>query len=397
MPNRSQVPTFKSFIAAGFECTYALAENKRRLDMLGATKHDKYCRADYQLIRQIGIKTVREGFAWSQIDQGNNQYDFSRFEQVLRIGQEQGIQQIWDLNHFDYPEYLDPFNQQFIQQFAEYARRVIHLVRQYQTGTLYIVPVNEISFFAWIGADMGWWAPYAKGREKGFTFKQQLVKAAIAAMDAIWQEDRDVRFIQVDPFMRRLATSPASKKAKEHVREFNEVVRYEAWDMLCGKKLPEIGGDPKYLDIIGVNYYIHNQEWVISGKGQGAQLKHQLMDWESSDRVSFAQMLNDIYQRYGRPLYISETGSYGPHREQWWLRVLAQIEEGLQQELPICGVCAYPTVDRPESAGFLLPESGLWDFACDDLSCQRIPHQASLDIIARFQEKWAKSPTVSKN
>lgn len=384
----NQVPQFRSFIMAGFECTYALAENYRRLDLLAATKHDTRVKDDYQMISQVGIKTVREGLAWHQIDKGLGSYDFSRFIPLLEAGRDQGIQQIWDLNHFDFPADVAPFTPKFIERFAAYAQAAIKLIRQYHSGTLYIVPLNEISFFSWIGADRGWWAPYAKGRAEGFRFKTQLVKAAIAAMDSIWQVEADVRFIHVDPFMRRVATQPASRTAQRRVQEFNEVVRYEAWDMVAGKAHPEVGGHPKYLDIIGVNYYIHNQEWVIAGQSQGKRLRHQLMDWDSPDRISFADMLQDIYDRYGRPMIISETGSFGDHRIRWWTRTLTEIDQALERKLPIGGVCAYPVMDRPESAGFLLPNSGLWDFALDDLECQRLPHPQTLALVSQYNQKW---------
>lgn len=378
-------PVLSSFICAGFECTAARGEHRRRLDLLGATKHDVYSAQDYQLITEVGITTVREGFAWSTVAKEKGEYDFSRYIPILEAGQKNNIQQIWDLNHFDYPDYLDPFTDEFIQSYAEHARKCIEIIRQYQKPPFYIVPLNEISFFAWIGADQGHWAPYLKGQNNGFRFKQQLVKAAIAAMEEIWKIDETVRFIQVDPFMRRLAKSPSSARARKQARDFNNIIRFEAWDMLAGKKYPELGGDPKYLDIIGINYYIHNQEWVLTNE-QRPKIGHQMMDWDSEDRISFAAILEEVYLRYQRPIMISETGSFGEFRLQWWERTFKEIEEGLNAGLPICGVCAYPILDRPDTAGFLLPESGLWDFNQTDPELKRIPYTPVLDLIK--QKHW---------
>jgi beta-glucosidase/6-phospho-beta-glucosidase/beta-galactosidase len=396
-------PLFKSFISAGFECTSALAQDKRRLNLLGQTRHDDLCLDDYALMNQNGFLTVREGLSWNAIDQGAGVYDFSRYIPLLEAAQRHGIQQIWDLNHFDYPFRLDPFSKEFIEAFAKHAQEFIKLWRSYSpTETLYVVPINEISFFAWIGADMGWWAPYKKGRRNGGKLKAQLVRAAIAAMDAIWEVDDNVRFIQVDPFMRRVAKQPQpvsedttaaappifppSKKALAHIAEFNDVVRFEAWDLLSGRKKPELGGDPKYLDIIGMNYYIHNQEWVITGEKD--TILHQLIDWDSPDRVPFAEMIRTVHDRYQRPIFISETGSFGTRRGEWWQRTLAEIDDALAHKLPIVGVCAYPILDRPESAGFLLPNSGVWDFDPADSLCQRMGHQPSLTAIGHYHDRW---------
>ena len=385
MPNS---PHFKSFIMAGFECTAAQAEDKKRLNLLAATQHAKRCEEDYRLIKARGILTVREGLSWNQIDRDTGTYKFERFEKMMAAAKETGIQQIWDLNHFDFPADLDPFSEEFVIRFRKYAEAAIKTIKKYfPEEVLYIVPLNEISFFAWIGADMGWWAPYKKGRKNGNLFKQQLVRAALAAMDAIWEIDPTVRFIHVDPFMRRSAKPPAHTKSEEHVTEFNEIIRFEAWDMLSGKTYPELGGDPKYLDIIGMNYYIHNQEWVISGENN--TILHQLIDWDSSDRVSFAEMIRVAYNRYQRPILISETGSFGVNRKDWWQRTLREIHEGIESGLPIIGCCAYPVLDRPENAGFLLPNSGLWDFDMADETCQRIPHEESLQVISEYQRKFS--------
>ncbi|MDQ3099276.1 MAG: family 1 glycosylhydrolase [bacterium] len=382
-------PQFSSYFWAGYECTSSLPEDRNRLDMLRATKHDQYCREDYRLAKSIGISTVREGLAWSRIDKGNNAYDFARYEAILKIGQEENIQQIWDLNHFDFPGYLNAFSDKFVVQFAEYARRSIHLIRKYQQGTIYIAPINEISFFTWIGADRGNWAPYRKGRKNGLLFKKQLVKASIAAMDAIWSEDADVQFIQVDPFMRRKAREPANEQALAHVKEFNSVIMYEAWDMLYGKTYPELGGDPKYLQIAGINYYIYNQEWVVSKKRGG--IGHRMMSWTDKNRVHLKELLREVHERYNCNLVITETGSYGDLRQRWWKRLLSEIGDIRKENtLPLSGVCAYPVLDRPDWTNFLIPNSGLWDFKSDDPECKRIPHEPSLNLVMQYINEWNK-------
>jgi len=375
-------PRFSSFFWAGYECTYALTEAGDRLDMLSVSRHDEYCRIDYNLIKELGITTVREGLSWSEIDKGDGVYDFSRFEKMMETGKEEGIQQIWDLNHFDYPEDISVFTKEFVQRFAHYAQATVTLIRKYQKNILYIVPINEISFFSWIAADQGKWAPYLHGSSNGLKFKQQLVRASIAAMKAICDIDSDVRFIHTDPFMNRVALEPANATAIKHTNQFNNIIRYEAWDMISGKTFPELGGHPKYLDIIGINYYFHNQEFVISeGK---RKISHKAMEWESPSRIPFWHMIEFVHERYQRPIVISETGSYEDLRYTWWSRTLSEIKVGLEKGLPIAGVCAYPTVDRPNAINYLLRRSGLWDFEDDDPKLVRIPHQKSIDVIKQF-------------
>jgi beta-glucosidase/6-phospho-beta-glucosidase/beta-galactosidase len=382
------VPRFKSFIWAGYECTYALSENGRRLDLLKATRHDEFVNSDYDLLDSLNIKTVREGFSWNQIDSRFGVYDFSRFKPILKAGKKYNIQQIWDLNHFDFPTGIDPLSESFVDRFALYAGAAVKEIRKYQKGTIYIVPINEISFFSWIGADMGWWAPYYHGSKNGFKFKTQLVRASIAAMDMIISIDKDVRFIHPDPLMRRIPKNESDKVSSVQAKEFNEIIRYEAWDMLSGKTYPEIGGDPKYLDIVGINYYIHNQEWVYRDKPGKKKLSYKQIDWDDKARINFSEMVQEVYDRYNKPIVVSETGSFDQHREKWWSRTLTEIDESIKSDLPLFGVCVYPTLDRPDSAGFLLPHSGIWDFKVDEETCERFPYKKIHHTIKKFNKKW---------
>lgn len=375
---------FNSFFWAGFECTYALPRDRKPLDLLASTKHDLLCAQDYKRLIKLGIKTVREGLSWSQIDQGGGVYHFTRFEKMMQIAQELGIQQIWDLNHFDYPKYLNPFYPMFVEKFALYAKEAVKVIRRYQTGTIYIVPWNEISFTAWMAADQGNWAPFTKGRRNGFRFKSQLVLATIAAMKAIQKEDADVRFIHVDPIMRRIPKTPDDKRSHRLAKEFNTIIRFEAWDMIAGKSHPELGGQPEYLDIIGVNYYFHNQMWIVSHAKPNSDLT---IDWDDPARIPFRSMLAEVHDRYNRPMILSETGSYGHMREKWWPYILQEVEDARNSGLPLIGVCSYPTLDKPLEIPWLFVKSGLWDFALDDPSQNRIPHNPSLRSIKKFIAK----------
>ena len=377
-------PHFATFFQAGFECTYALPKNGKRLHILSASRHDVCQPDDYRLILDLGIRTVREGFSWSEIDKGNGEYDFSRFLPLLAVGKEMGIQQIWDLNHFDYPESLDFFSEDFPRRFAAYALRVHEVLRRFVEGTLYIVPINEISYFSWIAGAEGQWAPFARGR--GMDCKRQLVRASLAAMQAIWLRDRDVRFIHPDPAMYRRALDENDPVAVGIARDFLRA-RFEAWDMLAGKVEPELGGEPVYLDIIGVNYYYNNQEWVIRDTNNPGAYASWGMHWQSPERISFAQLLYEIHERYQRPMVVTETGSHGDLRERWWIRTLSEIDDALQT-LPLYGICAYPVIDYPDWHGHHLTNSGFWDFETGDKACRRIPHAASIAIVKEYMRKW---------
>lgn len=381
-------PTFRSFFMAGYECTYALAEAGRRFDLLHASRHDERCAEDYQLLLERGISTVREGLAWHDIDRGNGEYDFSRFEPMMQTARSLGIQQIWDLSHFDFPERFDSFTDEFPRQYGEYAKRVITLIRKYQTGTLYICPMNEASFFAWM-CDRGLWAPYQVGR--GTEFKKQLIKAAIAAMDAIWQVDTDVQFIHIDPYMHRRPLRKRNQLEKDFCQDFNDNVKNFAWDVISGKVLPELGGDPKYLNIIGINYYFYNQQQVGINPNDHNDFRFRSISLKNPMRLSLQSILQEMYDRYQVPIILSETGSYRNRRPAWWQYILQEIDAALTNAVPLYGVCAYPTLDILRGAGFIIPKSGLWDFDQKAKDFMRIPDEETWKVIEPFIQKWQRA------
>ena len=59
----------------------------------------------------------------------------------------------------------------------------------------FYVPINEISYLAWASGETGYIYPYARGR--GHEIKRQLVRAAIAGMEAIWEVDPRARMLHV--------------------------------------------------------------------------------------------------------------------------------------------------------------------------------------------------------
>lgn len=380
----SQYPQFKSFVMGGFECAAPRIETKERIDSYTLTRHDELCREDYKLLKEAGIWTVREGFLWSEIDKGNGIYDFSRFEKMLQIGKEEGIEQMWDLNHFEYPDHLDPFKEEFVTEFARYAKKCIEVIKKYEHGPIYICPINEISFFSFMAGSVALWAPY--GRSAGYRFKQQLVRATIAAMDAIWEADKNVRFIQIDPIFRRIAKEPVTIVTKATEDIFRET-KFQTFDMLSGKLLPELGGHPKYVQMIGANYYIYNQEW-ITGEDLNDAHCHEMIPFDSKERIPLKDMLQEVVDRYpGIPIVLTETGAHGSWRVPWWTRVLQEVDDCISANIPLLGVCAYPVIDRPDWHDMHLTNSGLWDFAKNDKKLTRIPHEASLHLVRDYAKR----------
>lgn len=328
-----QAKLFESFFMGGFECSTHRRRDGQRLDLIRSTAHDRWAREDYAQLATAGINTVRDGVRWHLIERQSGRYDWSSFLPMLRAANAQKTQVIWDLSHYGSPDGLDIWRPEFVDRFARFAGAVARVVREESDQIPFYSLVNEMSFWAWAGGDVGYFEPGAHGR--GLELKHQLVRASIAAIEAVRAVEPRARFVQTDPIIHVLADS--SRHEDTAAAEGYRMSQFEAWDLLIGERWPGLGGKPEYLDIVGVNYYPHNQ-WILSGP--------RIFRGDSRYRP-LAGMLVETWRRYQRPVVITETGSEGHERASWLRYICEQATLAMARGVPIEGICWYPILDYP--------------------------------------------------
>ncbi len=208
---------FRSFYLAGFECATGYNMHGAWIDQIAATEHDLHVDADYDRLAAVGIHGVREAIRWPLIDRAGR-YDFSSVEPFVNAALRHEFDVIWDLFHFGYPDDLDPFGEAFVERFAAYCRACASYIAR-RMHQCYFTPVNEPSYFAWAGGEVGRFAPHVRGR--GFELKVALARAALRGIAAIREVCPAARIINVDPIC-RVVPGSADPGAVEHARRFNE-------------------------------------------------------------------------------------------------------------------------------------------------------------------------------
>ena len=118
---------FDSFFAAGFECSSHRRRDRRRLDLIAATGHDRCVAQDYRRVRAHGMTTVRDGLRWNLIDDGSR-YDWSSFLPMLRAARAANVQVVWDLCHYGYPDHIEIWKASFVENFARFAGAAARIV-----------------------------------------------------------------------------------------------------------------------------------------------------------------------------------------------------------------------------------------------------------------------------
>ena len=336
VPSFSSV--FQSFVQGGFECATHRRRDRTRIDVIAATNHDSHCAEDYALLAQAGVRTVRDGLRWHLIETSPGVYDWTSFLPMLDASIATGTQVIWDLCHWGVPDDIEIFSYEFVRRFGRFAGAAARLIRQRceQAGVagprLYCA-INEISFWAWVGGDVEHFLPYGEGR--GPELKEWLVRASLAAIRAVREEDPTARLVQAEPII-QISAHPASPEDVEPAAG-HTAAQLEAWDMLAGRRMPELGGSDEMLDMIGVNYYWNNQ-WIHNGdRTPPGHPQHRPLH----------EMLEDLYARYQRPILITETGTEKGTEMGWIGYVMSEVRQARRLGVPVVGVCLYPVMDYP--------------------------------------------------
>ncbi len=327
------VNPFNSFFMAGFECSTHRLLTGRRLDVIASTRHDEAALSDYRQLRQHGIRTIRDGLRWHLVDKGQAGYEWSSFLPMLRAAREAGMQVIWDLCHYGWPEDLDIWSPDFVDRFAGFAGAVARVVRAETDAVPLYCPVNEISFWAWAGGNVGYLNPHQ--RERGPLLKRQLVRAAIAGIEAVRAVDPRARFVHAEPIIHILPRKGRPDDVDLVAKHM--LGQWEAFDMLAGQLAPELGGRPDYLDVIGVNFYPDNQ-WVH---------EYGTIPLGRHDYRPFRNILASVSQLYNRPIIVAETGAEGSAGPAWLHYVAGEVRAAVAEGVPIHGVCLYPVLDYP--------------------------------------------------
>jgi beta-glucosidase/6-phospho-beta-glucosidase/beta-galactosidase len=368
---------FKSFFMGGFECSTHKRKDGMRVDMLASTHHDELAEQDYRQLRELGIATVRDGLRWHLIERRPHRYDWSSALPMIQASQRSGTQVIWDLCHYGWPNGLDIWSPSFIERFANFSRASAELLANEISGRRFYCPINEISFWAWGGGQVGYMNPCAI--ERGGELKRQLVRAFIAASDAIREVDPNACIIVAEPSVNITTGSESIADIAE--AEKHRLYQFEAVDMLLGKQEPQLGGHERVIDVVGMNFYPTNQ-WYHFGPG---------IPFGHHHFKAFSDMIVETHERFGLPVVIAETGAEASSRPGWWHYISTQVAEAISRGVPVKGVCLYPVTAYPGWDNDRICETGL--LGMPDLHGIRTVFEPLAAVMRRESHRFSHSPT----
>lgn len=361
--------TFNTFFIGGYECADHINRSGERINLLKETQHDLRVYEDYKALAAIGIKTVREGICWSEVEKIAGDYDFSEVYNRMKAAKTFEIQQIWDLIHFGYPDGIFPTHPLFNDRFVKLCEAFAHFYKQHSSEPLFVVPINEISFLSWHSGDVRGTVPFAVN--SGWDIKYHLCHAAILGIKALKSVDPDCRIVLVEPLVK---IHPGLNENTHEIKIHNEH-QFQAMDIIAGRMCPELGGSEDFLDLLGFNYY-WNCQWDFAA---------QPLPWPEIIplRTPLSTLLEMAYERYQKPIFLSETGHFGNGRVDWIDEIVQECLTAKTNGVDLQGICIYPVTDRPDWDDLTsFSNCGIWDL---DYNGDRIAHPEYIDRIIQAQ------------
>jgi beta-glucosidase/6-phospho-beta-glucosidase/beta-galactosidase len=322
-------PLFPSLFMAGFDASSHRRKDGLRLDLIAGTGHDALAVEDYRACAALGLRGVRDGLRWHLIERSRGTYDWSTWRPMLKAAHAAGVRVVWDLFHYGYPDFLQIGSPEMLDAYGEFAAAATRVHREEVGEPPLFCPFNEISFVAW-AVDDGYFPPVGL---KGAELKRALVALALAGVAAVRAEESRARFLWAEPLV-HVAPRDHSRAERQRAEQYR-LAQFEAYDMLMGRTHDDLGGQPDAVDVVGLNFYPHNQ-WYYHGP---------TIPMGHHEYRPLADMLVEVAERYGKPMYFAETGAEGSGRPAWLHYVCDETRAAIARGASIEAICLYPVTD----------------------------------------------------
>lgn len=395
-PKRSQLDQLlepSSFVwATGIEDTFVFDPDKktgRILDEYELTQHYERRSQDLELMGTLGVSMARYGVPWYRIQPEKGRWDWEFADAALNHLLDLGIHPIVDLVHYGTPDWVEGafLNPDFPKYMTEYAVKV---AERYRDQIWWYTPLNEPRITAHYCGRIGWWPPYHKGW-KGF---MAILKACCRG---IMEVEHALRLVDPEIVTMHVDAMDTYETRIEELRDkasFNQSLVCLPMDLITGRICDshellewcqEIGltnEDVEWFfrnrvmpDLIGLNMYpmFSRRELVPSGKSVRYAARY-----GTRDMVKF--LGRTYFNRYGKPLMISETAATGSHerRNRWIHESLSGVRELRAEGVPMVGYTWWPMFSligwayrqqKGPLSQYIVP-MGLWDL--DSKSLDRV-------------------------
>jgi len=348
------------FWAVGIEDTnigWPLRGSGEALDEYASTDHYSQWREDFDRIVEIGATTVRYGLPWYRINPAKGEWDWEWADEVIHYAVEVlELDLILDLVHYGTPSWVEGSftDPDYPAAVAEYAGAV---AARYSGLVDKFTPLNEPLVTASFTGARAIWPPYDSGDEG---WARVIVGVSAGIQSAI----KAIKLAQPAAIIAHVEATHVWETDDPELVAHRDTLRLRNFlptDLVLGRVtsdhplyrwLVEAGIEPSVLarfqepcpapDLIGVNFYpeLSCRELVsIDGQPVGVAFN----GWDAGLR----QVTTEFCDRYGIPVFISETGVEGePEHLSSWIEAVLTVATSMRSDgIDLRGVTWWPLFD----------------------------------------------------
>ncbi|MGW0085072.1 family 1 glycosylhydrolase [Streptomyces sp. NPDC003393] len=368
--------------AVGIEDTFVPQEGvgRRKLDEYELTQHYHQWKHDLSLAADAGADMIRWGIPWYLIEPSPGTFDWEWTDRVVEHLGNIGLRCIVDLMHYGTPLWLDNqfLNHRYPEAVAAYAEAV---AERYRGALDSWTPLNEPIINAVYCGEQGTWPPCLKGDDGFVKIITQLAKGMVLTQQRIAAAQPEATFVHVDAGFRWTGQWPAGEL--EHLEER----RFLGLDLITGRvdadhpmrehltahgvteaELAWFTDNAVTPDVIGVNYY---PAFTTSHRDAATGL----VQPQEAGTEGLVDLLHTYADRYGQPLFVTETSRGGPVEERlgWLEQSVATVHRLRAEGMPLVGYTWFPFFalvdwlyrESTEPMDHYLVQMGLYDLERD--------------------------------
>ena len=341
-------------VVGGFETTYLPSHDR---DVAETTGHDLRWRDDLRLLSDHGVTRLRYPIRWHRLEQCEGVYDWSATDDFLGFLHDGGYRPIIDLvHHTSYPRWLD-------RGFADrrfgraYLRMAEAVARRYPWIPGYTL-FNEPFATLFLAGHEAVWPPYLHSVEGFVSLLRNVLPPVLEAERMYRSLLPDARHLYVDTCEHHHSGDPAAEAytAMANDRRFFVLDLFLGRPQVDSRFLPLVlraGGEPLlelepgHVDVLGLDYYAHNQ-WEFRGGGRKNVVP-------ASNPTPLAAQVVEYWERFRLPCMLSETNvrGFASDRASWLKYTLEQLELAAGAGVPVDGYCWFPFVDSADWSSLL--------------------------------------------
>jgi dTDP-4-dehydrorhamnose reductase len=345
---------------------------------------------DLDRFAALGLEALRYPVLWERAAAGGGPLEWGWTDARLARISELRLRPICGLlHHGSGPPATNLLDPAFPTAFAAYARAAAQRYPWVRDWT----PINEPLTTARFSALYGHWFPHAADEKSFWTALINQIDATRLAMREIRAVRSDARLIQTEDLGRTYATP-----AMAHQASFDNARRWMTWDLLEGRvtrehrlwsrlerfgltdRLQALGADPTPPDVLGVNHYLTSDRF----------LDHRIAAYPAeriggNDFMAFADVeavrcvvpgpgglegvLDEAWERYGRPLAVTESHNGCTREEQMrWVAEAWRAAQTLRARgVNVGAVTAWALLGSIDWDGLLTRRTGAYEVGAFDI------------------------------